>query len=201
MTKVLFKTYWFLLLQLAFFSGCTNTVVSAVKTIYKKDNYHSIAIVPFENLSQNKNAGQDLALYTYTHLSDILYKQNQPQLDLLKLEIKDEHLVYQLYSDYLENNHQTFKPENWPAFAESLNVQFLLTGYVSEYNYDQKTNQWPVASLHLRLYDVSTNTLIWSGSHTDRNGYTLGQVANHVCQDLITKMLSQLKHQRLAASK
>lgn len=104
-----------------------------------------LAVLPFENLTSNPNAG----LIVSSDLANALTANNE--VDLLSPE-----KVREVLSPY---EGQYLQPAN---IGESLGAGTVITGTVTEYRYIYGAGEQPSISLSLRAIDTATGKTVWS---------------------------------------
>ncbi len=195
------KIYPLVLLTLIFCQGCYRDLVhSAMKTHYEKGNVRTVAVIPFENLTANIRAGQDMSLFCYSEMFELVYRWGMGSPEVCSFSLMDETQVRAVFEEqkWLDKNPHTI---GLKKIAETLKAQVLLFGTVNEYHYKRGLGEDPVAGLHLRLYDLETDTIIWTGSHSQAGRFSwfredsLTRLAREVCRMIIHSMDYDLKRQ------
>ncbi|PKR48412.1 hypothetical protein COO20_24410 [Thalassospira marina] len=118
----------------------------------------SIAVMPFDNLTNSEEAGQ---VASYLAVSALRANTN--------LAVQPESNVTQTYDSLNAEGTATAAVGTHTAVSarqlgEILGVQYVLTGSVSEYGYQYGLREEPSVSMNMRLIDIGTGTVIWSAS-------------------------------------
>jgi hypothetical protein len=141
-----------------------------------------VALLPFENLSNQPNAGLIVAQLAATEL----YSQGLFQLieeSQLRRTLKDRKVNI---ARLAEHSHAA-------AVARQLGVDAVLLGSVSEYGYQHGLHEEPVVGINARLVDASGNVL-WASSHSGRGrGYLRRESVNQTAQRVVAEMIGQLR--------
>jgi polysaccharide biosynthesis protein PelC len=142
----------------------------------------TVAIVPFENLTNYPNAGRIAAELMATEL----YKRAP---FALQEETETRRALAQLQID----------PDNLTSVAAAkqaaglLEVDGLLIGSVSEFGYQQGLREEPVVGLNARLIDGKTGEVLWASSHSALGGgYLQRGSLNATAQEVISAMADTL---------
>lgn len=138
----------------------------------------TIAVVPFENYSDNANAG----LIVSDQLANELMVSSS-------LDIVDPETVRLALAPHAG--------EVWSAgkIAKLLKVPTVITGTVTEYRYKSGVSQQPVIGFTLYLIDAKSGKVLWSANTAkgssaffDRSG--LGSLTQDRCAEMVEKLLS-----------
>ncbi|RCK43098.1 hypothetical protein TH25_22415 [Thalassospira profundimaris] len=118
----------------------------------------SIAVMPFENLTNSEEAGQ---VASYLAVSALRTNSS--------LAVQSESNVAQTYDSLNSQSTATTAVGTHNAVSarqlgEILGVKYVLTGSVSEYGYQYGLREEPSVSINMRLIDIATGTVVWSAS-------------------------------------
>lgn len=185
------KIYLVALLSLFIF-GCTEKKISTtMKTFSVGVNGKKIAIVPFENLTPNTRAGEDFAKYCYNSLFKQLYGVHEGKLGATEFQLMDPQQLKVIMEKEKWIDQKSYVDVGMEAFLEKIGCDLILLGTVSEFHYKKGLGEDPVASLHLRLYQRQSKTVIWSGTHSKVGRFSwfkedsLGRLAQEVSDELM----------------
>ena len=165
-------------------SACASNSGEQGNYIVKGANFTemTVAIVPFENLTNYPNAGRIAAGLMATEL----YKRAPFPL---QEETETRRALAQLQID----------PDNLTSVAAAkqaaglLEVDGLLIGSVSEFGYQQGLREEPVVGLNARLIDGRTGEVLWASSHSALGGgYLQRGSLNATAQEVISAMVDTL---------
>lgn len=183
-------------------ASCQNTRdVSSMKTAFKLKETLKVGVIPFENLTPNIKAGEDMARYCYNEFFRQLYHEHHTQIGPYQLAMEDEYRLQEIMHKEKWIDQSAHIDIGLAKMADTLGVDLMLIGTVSEYHYKRGLGEDPVASLHLRLYDRHHDTVIWSGSHSRVGHFSwfkedaLGRLAHQVSKELIERCLIELEKQ------
>ncbi len=142
-----------------------------------------LAVIPFDALSGNPNAGLILSRLLWTELAATnafkLVSCDQVEKKLAPLEGK------------------TVSPQE---LAEILGAGRLLLGSVLEYRYKRGIAQEPLIGLNLRLIKAESGKLIWSttrtrvGRHSWIREDSLSRLARDMCRDIASTLAQDKTH-------
>ena len=133
-----------------------------------------VAIVPFENLSSEPNAG----LIVMSNLDSAFRKYSC--LDLLNADVVRERL--------LANEGEFISPRK---IGENLGVDTVITGAVTEYRYIYGAGEQPVVGLNIQIISVATGEVYWSEAATTTGNFSwireesLAEVTEEVALSLV----------------
>jgi TolB-like protein len=156
-------------------------------------NAPSIAIIPFENLSHQRNAGlimTDLAttaLYANKHcrVVDVSGVQNEKETSYRRIEVVPWERQVGANID------------SAVAIGRRLGAEYVLVGSVGEYGFIDGFGETATVGLNLRLVRVEGQQVAWAGSMSKRMICTVfdeesaHRLAHKVVLDLLGKMDSQ----------
>lgn len=158
-------------------------------------------MVGFENLTPSVKAGEDMSRFCYNAFFEILYRQYHGGINRTNIELIDEHKTREIMEREKWLDQTSHLEVGMQKFAKTLECDLLLLGTVGEYNYKRGLGEDPVVSLHLRLFDVHDNTVIWSGSHSRVGRFSwfkedaLGRLGHQVSKELIKRCFNELSDQ------
>ena len=193
--------YSLLLALIVALAGCGPEPYSSMKTVFQQGEMFKVGVVPFENLTPNIKAGEDMANYCYNEMFRQIYSGYRAQVGPYRFEMEDEFRLKEVMHKNKWQDQSAHIDIGMAKMAQSLGVEILILGTVSEYHYKRGLGEDPVVSCHLRVYDAKHDTVIWSGSHSKVGRFSwfkedaLGRLAREVSQELIAKMLAELQQQ------
>ena len=183
----------FCALAMLFASGCVRTTVTTRHVKPAKENTVAIAVAPFENLTNHRQAGlvmTDLAstiLYTNGHVRVIEVSSLQEEKDakLRRLEIVPW------------ENQLGINTANALVAAKNVKADYVLAGSVGEYGFVDGFGETANVGITLRLVRVSDETVVWAGSESSRRGSvafsqeSVHRLAHKVLRSLLNRMNSE----------
>ncbi len=184
-------TAGFAALTLALLTGCSTTTLTSGKHIA---GGKSVAVVPFENLSNHRHAGlimTDLAT-TILHVS--------PKFDVHEVSAasgESEVRLRRLETDPWERQVGV----NTAAAAEvgaALETEFVLAGSVGEYGFVDGFGETANVGVTLRLVQVAGAKVVWAGAVSRKaattafNEESVHRLAHQVMVELLATMEREL---------
>ncbi|WP_339781703.1 GNA1162 family protein [uncultured Thalassospira sp.] len=144
-------------LMLAACAGGDRQIVTASTPVSLAQG-NTIAVMPFDNLTNSEEAGQ---VASYLAVSALRATTD--------LAVQPENNVAQTYDSLANENtatsavgaHTTVSARQ---LGEILGVQYVLTGSVSEYGYQYGLREEPSVSMNMRLVDISDGAVVWTAS-------------------------------------
>lgn len=199
----------FSLIALSLLSGCQSFELehSSMKTVVQKKNVKKVAIIPFENLTPNVKAGEDMAKFTYNQFFTHLYKNYLGKIGPYSFKMIDEPLLDEIMHKNKWLDQTVHLDVGLDTLMKELGCDILVLGTVSEYHYKRGLGEDPVVGLHLRLYDGETKTVIWSGSHSSVGRFSwfvedaLSRLGQQVSSYLTKRCFNELHTQTSYAGK
>ncbi|MBP2300614.1 hypothetical protein [Azospirillum picis] len=155
----------------------------------------TIAVLPFENLTNHPNAGQIAA-------------------DLVSTELYGQAGIRAVDTGRVRARLAAAKPATGPAADASadagspaegapvdaqaagrlLGVDAVLAGSVSEYGYQHGLREEPVVGLNARLVRSSDGVVLWTSSQSEAGrGWFSRDSVNNVAQRVVTRMIESLR--------
>jgi polysaccharide biosynthesis protein PelC len=187
------------LMAIFLLGGCTfNQPYTSMKTAFQQGEILKVGVIPFENLTPNIKAGEDLADYCYNSMFRQLYSNYQTQIGNVRFEMEDEFRLKEILHKNKWQDQTAHLDVGLANMAKTLGVDVLMLGTVSEYHYKRGLGEDPVVSMHLRLYDLKHDTIIWSGSHSKVGRFSwfkedaLGRLSRQLSEEMVEKMLKEL---------
>lgn len=171
--------------------GCWREKPPALRTALKTPGALRIAVVPFENTTPNPKAGEDLARFAYNELFRMIHRERLGAPGHARFDVLDEHAVRAVLLERKWEDVGAIRDAGIKPFCQALGCDLLLMGAVSEYHYKRGLGEDPVLSMHLRLYDVKTGAVMWSGSISRTGRFSwfvedaLGRLGQEACRDLL----------------
>lgn len=181
---------------LAFMSGCsTSTTTAGAKPgTALPVTGSSMAVVPFENLSNQRHAGlimTDLA-------TTVLHVESSYQVKEVSGLSSDENIrLRRLETDPWERQIGI----NTAAAVQvgrEVNVDYVLAGAVGEYGFVDGFGETANVGITLRLVDVSSEQVVWAGTSSRKasspafNDESVHRLAHEVMLDLLGQMNQSL---------
>lgn len=168
-------------------AGCSTTTLTSGKI---QGTGKSIAVVPFENLSNHRHAGlimTDLAT-TILHVS--------PKFDVHEVsEVADHGQVRLRHLETDPWEHQVgVNTEAAVEVGKALKTDYALAGSVGEYGFVDGFGETANIGVTLRLVEVSTGKVIWAGSLSRKaattafNEESVHRLAHEVLVELLAVM-------------
>ncbi|CAO3450070.1 hypothetical protein [Azospirillum largimobile] len=151
----------------------------------------TVAVLPFENLTNHPNAGQIAAdlvsteLYGVGSVRTVEAGRVRSRLATLKSADAGAAAVPEAPAD---------APLDAQAAGRALGVDAVLAGSVSEYGYQHGLREEPVVGLNARLVRVSDGAVLWTSSQSEAGrGYFSRDSVNNVAQRVATRMIDSLR--------
>lgn len=152
----------------------------------------SVAVMPFENMTGNPNAGDIVAelaateLYrkgAFTVLEPTRVRNQLAQLDSAKERATD--IIYASAARKV--------PQDLKKVGQTLGVAGVLVGTVSEFGYQDALREEPVVGLTVRLVRASDGTVVWASSGTSLgNNWFSRRSVNETAEDVLADVLGRL---------
>jgi TolB-like protein len=154
--------------------------------------YERLALLPFDNLTAERAAGDKV---TRAFLTELLIARRFDVVDpgrAVKLA-RDEGIVPPIKVGELTE-------ATLMSLGERMGVQAVLSGVVREYTMVRiGQTQYPLITLDVTLVDTATGTTVWVLSHTKKGGpnlpfvsvgetFTLGELLQEICQETVSKI-------------
>ncbi|MBF0243681.1 MAG: hypothetical protein HQL31_00220 [Planctomycetes bacterium] len=187
----------FLLCALLCLAGCQEKhAYSSLKSSYKVEGARRFGVALFQNLTPNRQAGQDVSGYCYNELFRLVYEGQLAPVGL-PFEVLDENLMSEAMTQ-VKWEDQINNTASLRQLAKASECHMVLMGTVSEYHYKRGLGEDPVVSLHLRMYDAESDTVMWSGSYSKTGRFSwfredaLGRLGQEVSRELLGKLKEAL---------
>jgi len=160
-----------------FFVSCTSYQQQFIEkeVILSKDRH--IAVLPFFNLTAYPHAGKIVSDLVQTELYALTDFRMMDQTKVMSILNKDDEDMERLM-------HQTAAIK----IGKMLEVDSVIYGSVTEFRYKRSLNEVPVASISIRLLDVSSNRILWAGSKSSVGGNCW------FCDDALTRLAQTIVH-------
>ncbi len=178
------KPLWFLL---GLFSMLSFLSCSYQQNFIRGAEIHAkarwVAVLPLVNLTTFPNAGRIVQDLLTTELYASTDFQIMEQTELLKKMKGNEADL-----DEVLDNAVAFR------VGEALGVDTVIFGSVTEYRYKRGLDEAPVVGVNIRMLDIKTGRVLWSGSKSGIGGCfwfcedSLNRLAQKVCHDLVLAM-------------
>jgi polysaccharide biosynthesis protein PelC len=175
---------------LTVFSGCGTTPVSYVHPTADLTYITTVAIVPFQNLTQERGAEGKMA--------------NMVAAEVLRRGVFD---VVEFGEVIKVLREEGFRPEEGlinknmaERAGKRLNAQAFITGSVQEYGLSRGGGStYPEVSLSLSLIDAKSHKILWEATHSLKGGTLLDRLfgigkksPSDLSQELVADMLDTL---------
>jgi TolB-like protein len=166
---------FFIVTLVAFLAGCS--VISAQKgASFSSGRW---MVLPFQNYSQNPRAGEQVEELVAT----LLRVRGITDLDVYQQPDEDR-------SGLLEFNDRR-RLEKALSTAVKSNVSYAITGSVDEWQYKLGVGSEPAVGLTLRIIEVSSGKVVWSGSGA-RSGWSAASLSG-TAQKLVKELISSIE--------
>lgn len=143
----------------------------------------TVAVVPFENLTNHANAG----LIASDLVSTELYRLGAFRV------VESTQVRNRLTAAKLDAEKPT-DGTSAQALAKLLKVDAVLVGSVTEYGYQHGLREEPVVGMAARLVGAKDGTVLWASSQSEAGrGYFSRDSVNNVAQRVAERMLDGLK--------
>jgi TolB-like protein len=186
-TPKLRTTFWLALLAVALSNGCSTTTVTSGKPA---GGGRSLAVVPFENLSNHRHAGLIMTDLATTIL------QLSPKFDVREVSrvAGDEKVrLRRLETDPWERQVGV-NTANAAAVGAAVKADYALAGSVGEYGFVDGFGETANVGVTLRLVEVSTGKVVWAGALSRKTATTafseesVHRLAHQVLVELLGRM-------------
>jgi hypothetical protein len=160
--------------------------------------YTKVGVLPFSNLSADRNASDKVLSSFVTELligDKVQVTGMGDMLTAYKAIVKDER----------SNLPEQLKAEEAKAIGTAADVQGLFVGAVKEYSMVRSGQEdFPLVSIIVRFIDCQSGKVVWSYEVTEKGGpkfpivswgetHTLGDMAAKVCRETANSFLHSLK--------
>jgi len=163
-------------------AGC-----SYQQQLIKADQIHAkpriTALLPLDNLTSHPHAGRIVG--------DLLLTELYANTSLMMME--QSQVLTHLRTDQPDWD-EAMARQTALAMGESLGVDTVIFGSVSEYRYKRGLDEDPVVGINLRMLDVPSRQVVWAGSKSATGGCfwfcedSLNRLAQKVCHDLVATL-------------
>jgi len=147
----------------------------------------TVAVVPFDNLTNHPNAGVIAAQL----MSSELYSQNL-------FSLTEEGMVRRALAE-LGTREGSGEVQDITQLARALSVQAVLIGSVSEYGYQHSLSEEPAVGINVRLVLWDGEKVLWAASHSEVGGgesrESLNQMAQRIVQRMILALLPRIANE------
>ncbi|AWK89307.1 hypothetical protein DEW08_24690 (plasmid) [Azospirillum thermophilum] len=143
----------------------------------------TIAVLPFENLTNHANAGLVAGDLVSTELYTLgLFRVSEAS------RVRNHLASAKLDAEKLSDGATA------QEIGRALGVDAVLVGSVSEYGYQHGLREEPVVGLNARIVSTRDGAVLWASSQSEAGrGYFSRDSVNNVAQRVVTRMLSGLK--------
>ncbi len=160
-----------------------------------------VAVMPFENVSKDKDAGIKVRELFVTDL----YASGTFK------DIVDEGEMLEVMKKLKLRETDNFSKDAIKTLGDNLGVGAIIFGTVVESN--ERTTKGALFAVSLRMVDVETGQILWLGNASKEgggsvsealglsDGPTVIEVARSVMEDLIDDLANEVKHRRVKGKK
>ncbi|MBP2229631.1 TolB-like protein [Azospirillum agricola] len=143
----------------------------------------TVAVLPFENLTNYPSAGQIAADLVSTELYGLgLYRPVESS------RVRNQLVAAKVDVEKLSDSSSA------QAAGRTLGVDAVLVGSVSEYGYQHGLREEPVVGLNARLVRSADGAVLWASSQSEAGrGYFSRDSVNNVAQRVVSRMLDSLR--------
>lgn len=143
----------------------------------------TVAVVPFENLTNHPNAG----LIAADLVSTELYRLGTYRV-VESTRVRNQMVAAKVDVEKLTDSTSA------QDLAKALKVDAVLVGSVTEYGYQHGLREEPVVGMAARLVGAKDGTVLWASSQSEAGrGYFSRDSVNNVAQRVVERMLDGLK--------
>jgi hypothetical protein len=151
--------------------------------------YTNVGVLPFGNLSADKNAGEKV---TSSFVTELLMLSSAQVANMGDLQT----VMKKVLEKTPANLSEELTAQDVQAIGLEAGVQGVFVGAVKEYGMVRSgQDQFPLVSVMVRFIDCQVGTVVWSYEVTRRGGpkfpvfsfgetHTLGEMTAKVCRDL-----------------
>ncbi len=153
-----------------------------------------VAILPFENLTNDRFAGEKAANCFLVQVLEVgVFQVVEPG--------EVERVLNELLPGRRREETGKFDVGTIKKLGEELNVQAVILGAVNQYELAKsKAGSYPQVGLTVRLVDVETGTIIWMVSHSLKGGprfpivstgeiFTLPKLTKKLCRQIVESIV------------
>ncbi|WP_434620112.1 hypothetical protein [Azospirillum sp. B2RO_4] len=150
----------------------------------------TVAVLPFENLTNHPNAGQIAADIVSTELYGV---DGIRSMDASR--VRSRLSAAKPAGDAATTDTPAdAAPPDAQAAGRMLGVDAVLAGSVSEYGYQHGLREEPVVGLNARLVRSSDGAVLWTSSQSEAGrGYFSRDSVNNVAQRVAARMIDSLR--------
>lgn len=160
--------------------------------------YEKVGVLPFSNLSADRNASEKLTASFVTELligGEVEIANMGDVLKAFKTTVKDERT----------NLPEQLTIEEGMTIGRDAQVQGIFVGAVREYGMVRVgTEEFPLVSINIRFIDCQSGKVAWTYETTKRGGpkfpifsfgetHTLGEMTSKVCRSAAGDFLGKVK--------
>ncbi|MFN3077586.1 MAG: GNA1162 family protein [Alphaproteobacteria bacterium] len=173
---------WSMVFLLVFLAGCADLYQARGSRVVLPSENASIAVVPFENLTNHQGAGVVCAEMTQSELAARgrfrMVSQGKVRRIMETMDVKDPDRIKMTQAE---------------AIGEAVHADLVVVGNVSEYGYQYGLREEPSVTLSLRLVRLSDGAVLWhaSAGQVGRGTFSRESVSL-VAMTLIRKMVSAM---------
>ena len=154
-------------------------------SISKRARY--TAVIPFVNLTSYPYAGRIVSEFVTTECYSIL-----------GVKLMDTTVVLSRLKAENEDIDNIFKRKDILRISKELGVDTIMYGTVTEFRYKRGLSEDPVVGITIRVFDVPSGKIIWTGSKSGSGGClwlcedSLSRLAQNICHELVVEMAKHL---------
>ena len=150
----------------------------------------TVAVLPFENLTNHPNAGQIAADIVSTELYGV---EGIRSMDASRVRSRLSAAKPAADATATDTPADAAPPDAQAA-GRTLGVDAVLAGSVSEYGYQHGLREEPVVGLNARLVRSSDGAVLWTSSQSEAGrGYFSRDSVNNVAQRVAARMIDSLR--------
>lgn len=153
----------------------------------------TVAVLPFENLTNHPNAGQIAADIVSTELYGVEGLRTV-EVGRVRSRLSAGKPAADAASAAATDGQPDAAPLDAQTAGRTLGVDAVLAGSVSEYGYQHGLREEPVVGLNARLVRISDGAVLWTSSQSEAGrGYFSRDSVNNVAQRVATRMIDSLR--------
>lgn len=154
----------------------------------------TVAVLPFENLTNHPNAGQIAADIVSTELYGVDGLRSMDAARVRSRLSAAKPAGVDAATAAVADAPADAAPLDAQAAGRTLGVDAVLAGSVSEYGYQHGLREEPVVGLNARLVRTSDGAVLWTSSQSEAGrGYFSRDSVNNVAQRVVTRMIDSLR--------
>jgi TolB-like protein len=156
-----------------------------------------VAVMPFVNVSKDKDAGVKTRELFITEI----------YISGTFKDVVDEGEMLEVMKKLKLRETDNLGKDAIKTLGDNLGVQAIIFGTVEEYS--ERTNKGAMFAISMRMVDVETGQILWLGNASKEGGGTISEalglsdgptiidVARDVCSDLVDDLAGAVKHRKV----